>query len=348
MSLPERTAIAILAGGYGTRLWPLSRRDFPKQFVPIINGVSMLRATFERAASVVGNDAVLVVGDMGHAALYREQLPEIPPQNLILEPVGRGTATCIALTAAVELKRDRFDTVVTIPVDHIILDLQPWIEATRAAVQRASDSDELVVVGANPVPGESKFGYIVAGDVVSPSATAPVRSVLRFVEKPHPAELEALLVSNLCFRNMGMLAFKPDVLLSQISKHLPAMNKAIEMAASRMWAPEALRLAYESIQSASIDNSVLALSDKVSVAIGPIASIDAGDFASIGMVLDHDESHNAASGDTIVVDSTGNTIFTEDATVAVVGVKDLVIIVREDVIMICPKDQTQRINEIAE
>ena len=343
----DRTAIAILAGGRGTRLWPLSRPDRPKQFVPILPDGSMLQATFARARRIVGPEGILVVGNREHAHLYREQLPDLPPENLILEPTGLGTGPCVGLTASIEDTRGRFDVVVTVPADHVILEPDEWIAAIETAAGFAAENDRLVSVAALPDGPQVKFGYLQIGDRIGGTDRNPVFEGIRFVEKPDQTLLEEMLAAGTCLRNMGTLAFRPGSLLRDLTEHLPDVASALAQAAKHDHSDGSLDAAYSTISDSSIDRALLQKVGGLAVVAAKIDSIDAGDFASIGQALETDERGNAIRGDAIMVDSSSNTVVSEHATVAVVGAEDLVVVVDGDTVLVCPKDETQRIGAVA-
>lgn len=344
----KRTAIAILAGGHGTRLWPLSTAQRPKQFAPILADGSMLQATFARASKMVEVADILILGSREHRDLYREQLPDLPEENLILEPQGRGTAPCIAFAAALEVSRGRFDVMVTVPADHIIADPGDWIAALEVAAEHAASNDQLVSIGSIPKAPEVKFGYLVTRERVGGTDSIPVLGVEQFAEKPDLGTLESLLSGGRCLRNMGMIAFKPDVLLDELAKFAPEIVDPLEQASAAGYDDDSIDKAYSAMPNTSIDVSVLQQTDRLSAVASRIDSIDAGDFSSIGEILDVDEHGNRATGKTVIIDSTSNTVFSDDTVVAAVGVHDLVVVVTGETVLVCPKDQSQRTKEAAD
>jgi len=344
----ERTAIAILAGGHGTRLWPLSTPQRPKQFVPVLPEGSMLQASFARARRVVDARDILIVGSHEHRQLYLEQLPELPEENLILEPESRGTAACIALTAALEAWRARFHVIVTVPADHVVDDPEDWAAALREGSAYAGSTDELVSIASIPEFPSTKFGYLITGDRVGGTKLNPVNRVIKFVEKPDRQTLESLLSTGQCLRNMGMIAFKPSVLLAELARHAPEIIKSLDLARDQDFDDNSLDAAYSSMPRASIDVSLLQRTNRLSAVSSRIRSIDGGDFISLAGILESDVHGNKIKGQAIMIDSTSNIVFSGDATVAGVGIRDLVIVVDRDTVLVCPKDQSQRIKELAD
>jgi len=338
--------IVILAGGAGKRLWPLSTAERPKQFAPLFAGRSMLQLTFARAAEVAGADAVYLVGNAQHADLYLDQLPRLARENLILEPVGRGTAAAVALAAVVCARTAPRAVVATIPSDHVIPDSAEWVESLRTALDFARDGGYLVCLGTPPRRGESKFGYLVAGETLGGTALHPVKSVRRFVEKPDVATLDDLVESGSCLRNTGIIAFRPELLISEMEQLAPDTYRPIAEAMDV--SQEALQRAYAAISTRSADEAILQRTKRIAVTLGRAEITDAGDFRTLGDALGRDDQGNAFVGRVVAVDSIENTVVAPGVTVALVGVSGLVVVVEGDHILVCPADETQRIKEISE
>lgn len=306
----------------------------------------MLQQTFERAVEVVGQDAVFLIGSARHESIYRDQLPHLGRQNLILEPTGRGTAAAVSLAAIVCSRAAPGASVATIPSDHIIPDPDQWMGALRAGLDFAVHNERLICLGTTPRAGESKFGYMVVGGIIGGEARHPIRDVTRFVEKPDPKELDALIASGSCVRNMGALMFRPRLLKDEMWRVAPQIIKPITDALEE--GGQDLSRAYETLPYVSIDVAVLQQSQRVAVAIGDIASADAGDFVTLGDAIGRDDDGNAVVGRVVTVDANDNTVFADDVTVALVGVSDLVVVVEGDRILVCPAGETQRIKQISD
>ena len=308
----------------------------------------MLQDTYARVRTMVDAGNILVVGSRDHEQLYKEQLPDLPESNLLLEPEGLGTAPAIALTASREARRGKFDVLLTIPADHLIPEPDEWVAALQVAAKHAAKHDVVVAIGSIPLAPEIKFGYIVTGDRIGGTDKNPVCLAERFVEKPEREAIEEMLAEGHCLRNMGMLAFKPSVMVEEFATHLPEIHNTFEETARDGFGDDSIALAYSKITRASIDVALLQRSDRLAAVESTIKSIDTGDFASLGRILSTDVNGNAISGAAVLIDSHRNTIVGGDATIAAVGVDDLVIVVDGDTILICPKDQSQRIKEAAD
>jgi mannose-1-phosphate guanylyltransferase len=268
-------------------------------------------------------------------------------ENLLLEPIGRGTAAGIAYAAAKELSEKNFDVLVTIPADHIIPDVDEWCLAVEAATTFAAEQDHIVCVGVIPEVLTSKFGYILSGERVGGTAESPLFRVAQFVEKPAPDRLEAMAERADLLRNVGMIAFKPSVMMSEIRQILPDVGEAFDIACASGFEETVVDSVYAQIQSTSIDSALLQVTDRLAVIRGGFQPVDAGDFASLGEVLVQDENGNAVFGKTVTVDAHSNTVVSDGATVALVGIEDHIVVVEGATVLVCPKDQSQRIREVA-
>ncbi|MGA7304674.1 MAG: hypothetical protein WBW88_07350, partial [Rhodothermales bacterium] len=204
----------------------------------------------------------------------------------------------------------------------------------------------VVCLGATPRPGETKFGYVIAGETIGGSQSHPVKMVRQFHENPDAATLEDLLSRGSCLRTMGTLMFQPRVLASEMERLAPAIYSRISESAND--SPATLKRAYAEVPTGSIDEFVLQRSERLAVVSGRIESTDAGDFASLGDAVGRDDRGNASTGRVISVDSSNNTVFSDNATVALVGVSGLVVVVEGDRILVCPAEESQRIKEISE
>lgn len=335
----------IMAGGSGTRFWPLSRHDHPKQFLALGTARSLLAETDARAAALAPPTRRFVVAGRHHAAGVREHLPELPDAHLLLEPCARNTAPCAAL-AALHVHAMAPDGVVALlPADHRIDDPLAFARVAQQAAARA-EAGAIVVLGIVPDRPETGFGYIAQG-VATDGGAARVQ---RFVEKPDRATAEAYLAARTFLWNSGMVFARADVLLDALRLHMPAMMQALDPLAAQIGQPgydAALAEAFAGLEGRSLDHGLL---EPLSVGDGPPLEVvpaddlrwnDMGHWAAF-----HDLEAPAADGNTgtgprVAVDSRDNTVFSEGPTVALVGVEGLVVVVTEDAVLVCPRDRAQ-------
>ncbi len=333
----------ILSGGSGTRLWPLSREAYPKQFLALAGEQTMLQATWQRVAPIAGR-APLVVANEEHRFVAAEQLQQlgVQPQAILLEPVGRNTAPAIAV-AALEATRDGDDAVLLVlPSDHVIADEA----AFRAAVLRAlpaAREGKLVTFGIVPTGPETGYGYIKAG------AQGDVRPVDRFVEKPDAETAQQYVQSGEYFWNSGMFLFKASRYLAELERFNPAM-----LAASRTAWQQARRDAdftrldkdaFTAVASDSIDYAVMEkTADAVVVALDAGWN-DVGSWTALRDVSAQDADGNAHHGDVIAIDC-HNTYAYGERLIALVGLEDVIVVETDDAVMVGKSDRMQEIKQV--
>jgi len=333
----------ILSGGSGTRLWPLSREAYPKQFLALAGEQTMLQATWQRVAPIAGR-APLVVANEEHRFVAAEQLQQlgVQPLAILLEPVGRNTAPAIAV-AALEATRDGDDAVLLVlPSDHVIADE----EAFRAAVLRAmpaAEAGKLVTFGIVPTGPETGYGYIKAG------AAGDVRPVDRFVEKPDADTAQQYVQSGEYFWNSGMFLFKASRYLAELERFNPAM-----LAASRTAWQQARRDAdftrldkdaFTAVPSDSIDYAVMEkTADAVVVALDAGWN-DVGSWTALRDVSAQDADGNAHHGDVIAIDC-HNTYAYGERLIALVGLDDVIVVETDDAVMVGRSDRMQEIKQV--
>lgn len=333
----------ILSGGSGTRLWPLSRESYPKQFLPLTGALTMLQATWHRVAPIAGR-APLVVANEEHRFVAAEQLQQVGanPQAIVLEPVGRNTAPAIAV-AALEATRDGDDAVLLVlPSDHVITDEQAFQLAVKQALSAAT-AGKLVTFGIVPAGPETGYGYIKA------AAGSQVRSVERFVEKPDLATAQAYVASGEYFWNSGMFLFKASRYLAELQK----FNPAILEASRRAWAAakrdmDFVRLdkdAFSAVPSDSIDYAVMEKTTDAALIPLDAGWNDVGSWTALREVSPQDTAGNAHHGDVIAVDCR-NTYAYGERLIALVGLDDVIVVETPDAVLVGNGQRMQEVKEI--
>ncbi|MCC6505914.1 MAG: mannose-1-phosphate guanylyltransferase/mannose-6-phosphate isomerase [Aquimonas sp.] len=333
----------ILSGGSGTRLWPLSRESYPKQFLPLVEDISMLQATWRRVAPLAGRRPS-VVANQEHRFMAAEQLREMgaEPSAILLEPVGRNTAPAIAV-AALEAMRDGEDALLLVlPSDHVIRDEAAFHAVVRAALPAAREG-RLVTFGIVPTAPETGYGYIQA------TAGEGVRAVAQFVEKPDRATAEAYLASGAYFWNSGMFLFRASRYLQELQRWQPAM-----LAACRQALDEArrdtdfVRLQAEhfaACPSDSIDYAVMEKTDAAAVIALDAGWNDVGSWAALWEATAQDAEGNAHHGDVIALNCR-NTYAHASRLVAMIGLEDVVVVDTDDALLIAHRDQVQQVKDV--
>ena len=342
MAVPKLQAV-LLSGGSGTRLWPLSREAYPKQFLPLAGEDTMLQATWRRVAPVAGAAPIVVAGE-DHRFLVAEQLRQVgvAAASILLEPVGRNTAPAIA-AAALQAMADGDDPLLLVlPSDHVVRDA----EAFRAAVQEASaaaDAGALVTFGIVPTAPETGFGYIQA------EAGEGVRKVLRFVEKPDAATAQSYLDAGGYYWNSGMFLFRASRYLDELARFradiLDGARAAFETARRDGDFVRLAADAFAATPAESIDYAVMERTDAAMVLPVDIGWNDVGSWSALWDVAERDAAGNAHHGDVIAVDSRNSYAWSRRL-VALVGVDDIVVVETDDAVLVARKDKVQQVKDV--
>lgn len=355
----------ILAGGSGSRLWPLSRQHLPKQFLALDGEVSLLQTTINRLSPTINAGSVLIVTQESHAK--GEAYHALLPYQALYEPVGRNTAPAIALAAAYLAEKGGDPVMVVLPSDHIIKDEVRFREHLDIAIQ-AAQSGKLVTFGIQPTRPDTGFGYIKIkgpGTEVRGLSEKPVRgstqssalepqtciyAVERFIEKPDHATAERFLQDGGYYWNSGMFVWRVSVILAEIQKYLPVVYQVVQDIISEGRSAGAFQQAIEkhfaAMPSISIDHGVLEKSDRVSLIPCDIGWNDVGSWQAVHEISAKDESGNALQGNVIAVDCRNSLIRAEKRLVAAIGVEDLCVVETADAVLISKSDQTQRVREV--
>ncbi|AOH36308.1 mannose-1-phosphate guanylyltransferase/mannose-6-phosphate isomerase [Luteimonas sp. JM171] len=335
--------VVLLSGGSGTRLWPLSREAYPKQFLPLAGEQTMLQDTWQRVAPLAGG-APIVVANEEHRFLAAEQLRVVGVDDaaIVLEPAGRNTAPAIAAAALQAMAGGGDPLLLVLPSDHVVRDAQAFQAAVREAMPAAADG-ALVTFGIVADAPETGFGYIQAG------AGEGVRPVLRFVEKPDAGTARAYLGSGDYYWNSGMFLFRASRYLEELEKFNPAMVEAVRKAfdgAARDGDFVRLdREAFAASPSDSIDYAVMEKTGRAMVLPVDIGWNDVGSWSALWEVSEQDADGNAHHGEVIAVDSHRNYAYSRRL-VALVGVDDLVVVETDDAVLVARKDRVQQVKDV--
>lgn len=344
----------IMAGGSGTRFWPLSRRLRPKQLLPLggDGSTALLTATARRVAGLSPLERVLVVTRADLADGTRAALPGLPPENLLLEPAGRNTAPCVAWATATVQRRDPTAVIVVLAADAFIEDEGAFVAALRTAAEAAA-SGAIVTLGIRPTRPETGYGYLHVGDVLA-NAPDGVYKVRAFVEKPDAARAAAFVSGSAHLWNAGIFVFRADVMRAAVAAHLPAVSEALDafdVAAKSSPDAEMNEVAarYPTLPNISIDYGVM---EKVSeVAVVPVSCgwSDVGSWQASWELGAKDERQNVVRGalaDAVLVDASGNVVVSPSGkVVALVGVRDLVVVDTPDALLVVPRERAQDVKK---
>ncbi len=338
----------IMAGGRGTRFWPRSRGAMPKQLLDITGDSTMLQQTVERIVPLVPLRNILIVTGAEQAALVREQLPDVPAENIIVEPVGRNTAPCICLAATKLYQQDPDAVMLVLPADHHIGNPDGFRACLKAAADAASETGALVTIGIAPTQPETGYGYI---QYDSSRSRAGAYRVEQFYEKPDiECALQYIAKGNFLW-NSGMFAWKASVILEAVKKHLPAMHDLLFPLKDSWGKPSitaAIAEAYGKVQPISIDYGVMEKEDEVYTLVGDFGWNDIGSWSAIYDISAKDSVGNVLRGDVIAVESENCMVYSPSKLVAIVGLKDIVVVETDDALLVVPRDRAQDVRRIVE
>ncbi|OFZ65875.1 MAG: mannose-1-phosphate guanylyltransferase/mannose-6-phosphate isomerase [Betaproteobacteria bacterium RBG_16_56_24] len=341
----EQVCAVILAGGSGSRLWPLSRQHLPKQFLSLEGDASLLQTTVNRLRSVIESENVLIVTQEAHAK--GEAYHALSPYQTLFEPIARNTAPAIALAAAYLMREGADPVMVVLPADHIIRDEQRFREHLKVAIE-AAGSDKLITFGIQPTHPDTGFGYIKAHASDSPE----VYTVERFTEKPDHDNAARFLKEGGYYWNSGMFVWRASVILAEIRQHLPAVFQVIQTIIAENRAggtfQQAVEKHFAAMPSVSIDYGVLEKSSRVSLIPCDIGWNDVGSWQAVHDIGDKDNNGNVIQGNVIALDCKNSLIRAEKRLVAAIGVEDLCVIETVDAVLISRSDQTQRVREVVD
>jgi mannose-1-phosphate guanylyltransferase len=327
----------VLAGGVGSRFWPLSTPERPKQLLPLVTSEPMLADTLQRLRPLVPPERTLLLTTARLAPAVAQIAAGVPPENIVAEPRPSGTAAALAW-AAIEIERRDGGAAVMMSVhaDWAIGDAEGFRATLRRAGAAAAEYRSLVTVGIVPERADQGLGYIEPGDVVEEE----VRRVARFVEKPDRARAERMWRAGYLW-NSGIFAWRVGDFLSEIRAHTPEIARALGQA-------DRIEKFFGSVEPISVDVGVLERSDRVLVLPGDFGWDDVGTWGSLRRVRVADAAGNASSGDVHAVDASGNVVLAEGNTVVLFGVSDLVVVSRNGLTLVTTVDRSADLKSLVE
>lgn len=341
-----------MAGGRGERFWPESRLARPKQLLPIVGEKAMLAQTVDRLVDLVPYDRVFVITNIEQRDAVLEVCPELDPAKVIGEPVGRDTAAAVAL-ATILVKRENPDAVFAmLPSDAVIHDRAGLCATLESAFQAAEANPVLTTIGITASFPATGYGYIQQGPALSDFAGRTVFQVARFVEKPDLETAEGYLAAGGYFWNAGMFIWSVAAIAAELAEKTPELWKAIQAIESGLAEgknlDDLLTTFYPDLQKISIDYAIIEKSDSVVMVESGFDWDDVGEWPAVARHYPADESGNVVRGAAELKDASGNIVFSRDSDhlVALLGVKDLIVVKTGDATLVCHKDQAQQIKEL--
>jgi mannose-1-phosphate guanylyltransferase len=342
-----------MAGGVGSRFWPQSRERSPKQVLEIVGSGTMIFNTIARIQPLVQPDKVFVVTNKLQKEIIHKQVPLVPLQNVLTEPLGRNTAPCIGLAAKWISRNDPGAIMIILPADHIIRNTEEFLHVLGRAVHVAQDSDALVTIGIKPTHPETGYGYIQFDDSIekNPYGADGIYRVKTFAEKPNLETAEKFLKSGDFLWNSGMFIWKASVILQEIEKHIPELGEQLTKLEPTIGTESyqaTLERVYGVIRSISIDYGVMEKASNVFVAKGDFGWSDVGSWDEVVRLTPIDKEGNALRGTVIAKDSHRNYIDAGSKVVATIGIEDVIVVVTDDAVLICKKGRSQDVKEVVD
>lgn len=348
----------VMAGGQGTRFWPLSRQAKPKQFLSLDGRATLLQHTVKRLIPLVGWERLLVVTHRLYADTVRSQLPQLPEKNLLAEPQARNTLPCLLFAAAIIRLRERDAIMLALPADHWVSPVRRMREALRTAARLAWRESALVTLGVAPSRAETGYGYIECGDPLpATSLKTEGYRVRRFREKPDEKTARRFLRTGRFLWNSGMFIWKAETFWQAANEVASGMTAAFEriLGVRGRISSRALAELYQDLPSVSVDHGVL---EPISlrgvpplfVLKSPFAWSDIGSWAELGVVAAAESNGNLGQGPVVSYDSANNLVWVSEKKklVALVGVADTVVVDTPDALMVCRREAAQNIRQVVE
>jgi len=346
----------IMAGGMGKRLWPLSREKRPKQVLRLLDGQTLLRRCFERLRPIFDIRNILVLTNAGYADLVRENLPELPFNNVIAEPAVRDTAGAIGLVSNILTKYDSAATVAVVTADQIIRPPDVLQQALKDALTFVnSNPDDMITFGIKPTFASTLLGYIKCADPREcPNCKNKIYSVEAFKEKPDERAAKEYLDTGEYFWNSGMFVWKAKTILANLAKFLPEATEPLARIRANWNSPnqqQTLKEWFVKLPKISIDYAVMEKADRVYAIKLDCRWLDMGSFAALADIISSDKDNNiVVAGTSELLDCKDSIIITEDKShlIAAIGLENIVVAHSPDATLVCHIDQTQRLKELLE
>ena len=344
----KKTAL-IMAGGRGERFWPKSRKNLPKQFLSLTDdGKTMIQLTVERILPLVKMEDICISTNRDYKELVRQQLPEIPEENILCEPVGRNTAPCIGL-GAVHMRKKYEDAVMyVLPSDHLIKYTSIFLSTLTDAGEVAEQGENLVTLGITPDCPETGYGYI---KFLPDQMLGRAFEVDRFVEKPDLETAKEYVASEQYLWNSGMFIWKVSTILKNLETYLPETYQGLNRIADAIGTEEeelVLEKEFSAFQSESIDYGIMEKAKNIYILSGSFGWDDVGSWLAVGRIKKSNEFGNVINGNAITVDTKNCIIQGGKKLIATVGIEDIIVVDTEDALLICEKDSAGNIKKVLE
>ncbi len=343
----------IMAGGIGSRFWPQSRKNYPKQLLNVFGGETLIQQTYDRLLDISEEENILIVTNQELVSPIIDQIPRLTKDNFVVEPMGKNTAPCIILAALQIAQKDPDGVMVIVPADHLIMNREIFTDILNKGIDFAFRNDALVTIGITPTHPETGYGYIQRSEQVEKIDDREIFRVKTFAEKPDIDTAKRFLQTGDFYWNSGMFIWKASSLLTAVENFLPEIYEEF-LGAFKFWGKEEfaekLEIAYKKIKGISIDYGVMQNARNVFVIPGTFAWNDVGSWDVVSKLAENsDENGNKVQGaESALIDTNNTFIMSSGKFVATVGIDDLIIIDTDDALLICKKGMSQNVKEVVD
>jgi len=342
--------IVIMAGGQGTRLWPMSRQNKPKQLFNLISDQSLLKDTLKRLKGVKP-DKIFIATNQAYSSAIQEQLPQIPSKNIVNEPLARGTASCIGLNTAIIYRQDPQAVIAVLSSDHYIEKEKKFNKILNTATELAKRDNKVVTLGINPDYPATEYGYINIDDSIDLPAINRLKvfKAKKFIEKPDLTTAKKYLKSWKYLWNAGIFIYPAQLMIDLFQKHLPDSYKIINKIIQAKDGQEVSRIIekdYKFMTDITIDYGIMEKLSELLVIPTDVGWSDIGNWSSLKDVLSKDKEENIIKGNVIAIDTENSLLYGNHKPIAVLGAKDLIVVDTDDIILVCPKNKAADMKEM--
>ncbi|MCF0216412.1 MAG: mannose-1-phosphate guanylyltransferase [Fibrobacteraceae bacterium] len=343
--------LVIMAGGIGSRFWPMSTAECPKQFIDIIGcGRTMIQQTFDRFSSIIPIERVWVVTSANYQAIVANQLKGIDPQHILLEPCMRNTAPCIAYVSAKIAKEDAEAVMVVSPSDHLVTDVKTFEKAINRGLRYVENGNVILTLGMNPTRPETGYGYIQSGEKIDDSSDMPIFKLHAFKEKPNLETAKTYLAEGGYTWNSGLFLWSVKTILSELRNYAPQIMSVIDKMQPSFFTEkeqETVNHNFPSCEKISIDYAVMEKTSLASVLPIEFGWSDLGTWGSLHTLITKDENNNAVIGNAVkMVDANGCMVrMPKDKKVVIQGIDNCIVVENNGTLLICKLEDEQRIKD---
>lgn len=352
MSEPSSLYALILAGGSGTRFWPLSRNTRPKQLLALFDEETLIEKAVNRLDGLVPKERILVLTNEAQLEATRKTLPDLPPENIVAEPARRDTAPAIALAAGWIAARDPNATMIALPADQLVIRADVFREVLKTAATAANDHNAIVTLGIRPDWACPSYGYIERGEVLPDSNAGehPVHEVVRFREKPSEEVAKQYLDDGNYSWNAGIFIWSLPTLVGEFSRHCPGLATFVEELSRSDDFNATVAEKFPVLEKISIDYALMENADRILNIEADVGWDDVGGWPSVAKYLDQDANGNSHRGPLLSVDASNNIVFSIPGAphVALLGVNDLIVVQTEDALLVANRNDADQIKKLVD